>query len=141
MGVGGELFNERGQFLAYSIEQPWKDNKRFVSCIPVGEYNIEAFNSPHHGQVAVLVNHDLDIYATQQEAEHGGRYSCLIHTANWSHELQGCIALGTGLSWGKDADPNIDYPPNLMITNSHKTVENLLPSLIGNKILIRWRHG
>lgn len=135
MGCVGELYKD-GNFLAYTMEQPWKDNTRFISCVPSGQYEIEPINTPSHGDTGVLVNHDLNVYALQTEAENGGRYACLIHPANWSHQLQGCIALGEKLTWGK----NKEHEPNLMVTNSRRTTETLLPTLIGESLLIMWRH-
>lgn len=135
IGCVGELY-KNGYFFAYTMEQPWKQNSRFISCIPSGLYEIEPINTPSHGDTGVLVNHDLNVFATQEEAQNGGRYACLIHPANWSHQLQGCIALGEKIAWGKHKDND----PNLMITNSRTTVNNLLPDMIGEELLIIWRH-
>jgi hypothetical protein len=39
-GTNGTLFNS-GKFLCHTIELPWNDNKRNISCIPEGTYEVE----------------------------------------------------------------------------------------------------
>ena len=34
-----------------TLELPWKNNERQISCIPKGEYTVEKFNSPTFGNV------------------------------------------------------------------------------------------
>jgi len=142
MGTLGELYNE-GVFQCYMIGQPWRDNRPFVSCVPVGTYDLIPHNSPHLGKCVAMVNHDLNVYETQAEAQAagGGRYACLVHPANWSSQLQGCFAPGDGISWGTRPDSNgTKYKPNIMVTNSRHTLINLLPDLENSQLLIRWKH-
>ncbi len=84
-GTNGALFNS-DRFLCYTIELPWKDNKRNVSCIPEGQYEIEPRFSKrfkHH-----LILKDVK-----------DRSFILFHPANDAlKELQGCIAPVTYLS-------------------------------------------
>lgn len=137
MGCVGEIYVE-GEFFCNTIEQPWRDNRRFVSCVPAGEYTLERFVSDKYGEVVALVNHDLGVYSRKHEAGDGDRYACLIHAANWSSQLQGCIAPGKTLSWGKRSS---DYASNMMVTSSRNTLKKLLAEIeADNKILIRWRH-
>lgn len=136
MGCVGELI-VNGEFFCYTMEQPWRQNRRFVSCIPVGTYKLRAYVSPRYGETYALENPDLNVYANQVDADEGDRYACLIHAANWSSQLQGCIAPGSDKSWGTLRQ----YKPNLMVTNSRNTLRKLMPHLEeGGDVLIRWRH-
>jgi len=69
----------------WTVERPWKDNELRISCIPVGVYQVERHDSPSKG----------DCYEILDVPE---RTHILIHVANWSHELMGCIAPGTGIN-------------------------------------------
>jgi hypothetical protein len=66
-----------------SIERPWKDNHHGISCIPTGTYKCTWFDSPKHGW-CYLVNDVPE------------RSDIEIHSANWSWQLLGCIAIGKG---------------------------------------------
>jgi len=134
MGVLGELFID-GVFQCYTIEQPWRDNRRFVSCIPDGEYFLIPYHSPKYGEVVAFTNAD-DVVAYQHEANEGDRYACLVHGANWSSQLQGCVALGQNISWGTHSG----LRANIMVTNSKGTLKKMLPKLINQKIKITWSH-
>lgn len=84
-GTNGALFCS-GKLLCFTIELPWKENRRTVSCIPEGVYEViprysTKFN--HHLLVKDVKNRNL----------------ILIHPANDAlKELQGCIAPVTYLS-------------------------------------------
>ncbi|WP_417370827.1 DUF5675 family protein [Gelidibacter japonicus] len=84
-GTNGALFNS-GKFLCHTIELPWNNNKRNISCIPEGVYEIEPRFSKrfkHH-----LILKDVK-----------DRSFILFHPANDAlKELQGCIAPVTYLS-------------------------------------------
>lgn len=78
-GTNGELFCE-GQFICYTIELPWNNNKKGVSCIPEGEYFIEKRYSPKYQWHLALVGVP-------------NRKFILFHPANDAlTELRGCIA-------------------------------------------------
>ena len=84
-GTNGELFHKQ-QFLSFCIELPWRGNKRSVSCIPDGIYELEPFYSPRFG------NHI-------RIKDVPGRSGILIHAANDAEtELRGCIAPVSQLS-------------------------------------------
>jgi len=73
----------------YTIELPWRDNQRQISCIPPGRYECAIVGSPKFGRVYEVKNVP-------------GRSAVLIHSANlagdltkgWTTQLQGCIAPG-----------------------------------------------
>ncbi len=77
--VHGEL-TLNGKHIAYTIELPWQDNKRRVSCIPEGTYVLRKRYSEKFKWHFVL----LDV---------PNRSYILLHPANNAQkELQGCIA-------------------------------------------------
>jgi hypothetical protein len=69
----------------YTVERPWLDNKAFVSCIPDGNYRIKRVDSPRFGKNMWEV------------AEVPNRTHILLHTANYPHNVKGCIGLGKGV--------------------------------------------
>jgi hypothetical protein len=68
----------------WSIERPWLDNAPNVSCIPTGEYEMGWRESPRFGETW----HVKDV---------PDRTHILIHVANFSKDVQGCIGLGMDL--------------------------------------------
>ena len=79
--------------LFHTIEQPWRNNLKGHSCVPVGTYDLIPYQSPRHGATWQLHNPALNIYGRGNVPE-GGRSACEIHSANWAEQLEGCIALG-----------------------------------------------
>ena len=76
----GLLFIE-GEYFCDTLERPWLGNQHEISCIPEGDYHIEAYSSPHF-EGCIIVK-DVP-----------GREGILIHPANQVSELKGCIAVG-----------------------------------------------
>lgn len=72
-------------FECFTLELPWKNNERRISCIPIGTYLVRPRVSQKYGQHL----HILDV---------PNRDFILIHEANYVHQLQGCIAVGQKLS-------------------------------------------
>jgi hypothetical protein len=85
-----------GQPFCDTCEQPWNNNIPDHSCIPVGDYELQPYNSPAHGPTVVFHNPALGIYGTpaQIPAGQAGRSLCEIHPANWPFQLKGCLAVG-----------------------------------------------
>ncbi|MDD7888006.1 DUF5675 family protein [Flavivirga sp. 57AJ16] len=84
-GTNGALFYS-GKLLCHTIELPWNDNKRNISCIPEGVYEIEPRFSKRFKHHLIL-----------KDAK--DRSFILFHPANDAlKELQGCIAPVTYLS-------------------------------------------
>jgi len=84
-GTNGTLFCS-GHFICFTIELPWRENKRTISCIPEGSYELEPRYSTkfqNHLLVKGVENRRL----------------ILLHPANDAlEELEGCIAPVTYLS-------------------------------------------
>ncbi|WP_444945649.1 DUF5675 family protein [Microbulbifer sp. VTAC004] len=71
----------------YTVERPWLGNRPFESCIPEGVYSCNPYNSLRFPNVWEL-----------QEVP--GRTKILIHTANYSADVRGCIGIGSNLAHG-----------------------------------------
>lgn len=70
----------QGNFICFTIELPWKDNRRHVSCIPDGCYPLSLQNTYRRGPH----------FRVELVPERDG---ILIHPANNAiEELKGCIA-------------------------------------------------
>lgn len=84
-GTNGTLFSS-GKYLCHTIELPWINNTRNISCIPEGRYEIQPRFSrkfKHH-----LILKDV-----------ANRSFILMHPANDAkRDLEGCIAPVTYLS-------------------------------------------
>jgi len=64
------------------LELPWRDNKRSVSCIPPGRYEVRITPSRAFMRKLPIL---LDV---------PGRDGIRIHRANYPTEIRGCIAPG-----------------------------------------------
>lgn len=86
-GTRGILFFE--DFNCPTLELPWRENHRNVSCIPAGDYKVKIRISPRYGQVYWVT-------------EVPNRSFILIHSGNWAGDVKkgykthvnGCILLG-----------------------------------------------
>ena len=68
--------------IIYSLENPWLNNARNVSCIPEGTYECEIYPSEKFGTRYLL-------------HQTGHRFGILIHPGNSVKDTSGCILLGT----------------------------------------------
>ena len=108
-------------FECKTLELPWLNNNRRVSCIPTGKYKAVKHVSPKFGNCLWI----KDV---------PNRSEILIHPANYVRQLLGCIALGN-----KHIDMNRD---GLMDVADSKTTVNKLLNLIEGKeieVEIIWR--
>jgi hypothetical protein len=68
-------------FSCKTLEPPWRENQRRISCIPEGDYKCVKRTSPkygHHWHVQDVPNRDL----------------ILIHSGNFNTHTLGCILVG-----------------------------------------------
>ncbi len=90
-GTNGELLLN-GERICFTIELPWKNNERKVSCIPEGKYRLNIRSNKEFGW-------HLLVTGVQK------RGVILMHPANNAlAELEGCIApvtklKGPGIGW------------------------------------------
>lgn len=97
------------KFTCKTIEPPWKDNQKFVSCIPIGVYKAMKHKSPTHGD-CFWIN------------EVPGRTEILIHSGNFYGDSTGCILVGRSFL-DINGDGNVD------VFKSFPTLQQLLKIL------------
>ena len=68
-------------YALWTAECPWRENQRFTSCIPDGQYALSAFDSPAHRDTWQII--DVE-----------GRDGILIHVGNSVADVTGCVAVG-----------------------------------------------
>lgn len=86
-GTEGMLITDG--FMCKTLELPWRENQRSISCIPSGEYKVVIRQSPKYGSV---------YWVTKVP----NRSWILIHAGNWAGDtkkgfkthVNGCILLG-----------------------------------------------
>jgi hypothetical protein len=66
---------------ALTVERPWLDNRKSVSCIPAGNYYCRRVNSPKFGD-------------TFEVTDVPGRTHILFHKGNLMGDSHGCIIVG-----------------------------------------------
>jgi len=79
-GVLGSL-TLNGKELCKTLELPWKDNAPQISCIPVGTYECQPWDSIKFPNVWEIT--DVP-----------DRVAILIHNANTPNQIKGCVAVG-----------------------------------------------
>jgi hypothetical protein len=118
----------QGKFLCHTIELPWKDNRKSVSCIPEGVYEIVP-------RFSTKFNHHLLVMNVEQ------RNLILIHPANDAlKELEGCIATVTylcGLGKGTQSKPALQKLLSLVYQAQDRKEKILLTIKSINHDLIR----
>jgi len=76
-------------FKCRTLELPWRDNQRQISCIPPGEYNVEIRLSNKYGRVYWVRKVPNRTYILI----HSGNYAGDVSEGFKSH-VMGCILLG-----------------------------------------------
>jgi hypothetical protein len=105
----GSIISPQGGLIAKTLELPWKDNQRSISCIPEGEYlvttsgpvlkddpntEVDESGGRHPRPYSHYIVHDVP-----------GRSGILIHVGYNPLWSQGCILVSTGF-----ANVNSDAP-------------------------------
>ena len=80
----GVLTDEQNEIVCYTLENPWEDNARNVSCIPDGDYEVVPYSSAKY-------QHSFEILDVP------GRDAILIHQGNTIKDTLGCILVGESL--------------------------------------------
>lgn len=93
-----------------TLELPWCDNQKGISCIPDGEYKLSPYPSSRFGEVYIV--NDVP-----------NRTGILIHTGNTASDIEGCILVGD--SYGK-------LNGKKAVLNSKQTFK-VLKELLGNE--------
>ena len=89
--TGKIYFNS--EFICYTLEKPWDNNEKNISCIPAGVYQLEPYQSAKYKDCFALTCFNLNVGLTDKFH----RTFILIHSANYVEQLEGCIAPGLQL--------------------------------------------
>ena len=76
-----------------TVERPWKGNQAFLSCIPIGEYEL---------RLTMFRRNTSDVsddYAAYQVMDVPDRTYIKLHIANTMLDVKGCIGIGTSLGY------------------------------------------
>lgn len=79
-GTHGQMSLD-GEILCFTLEEPWRDNQKKISCIPKGIYQCV----PHNGAHFKNVWHVTGVQ---------NRDAILIHAGNTLADTEGCILVG-----------------------------------------------
>lgn len=82
-GIGGD----RGFY--ETLELPWRDNQRSISCIAAGDYVVKIRLSPKYGAIYWVT----DVAGRSWILIHSGNYAGRVDLGFRSH-VEGCILLG-----------------------------------------------
>lgn len=121
MGTFGKILTPAGAW--FTVERQWRNNKQFVSCIPLGMYNLVQHHSSKFGDTFAVVGSRVS-----RLDDGGARYGILIHSANLATQLQGCIAPGNRL--GVVREKTIEgKPQRWAVLNSRTSTKEVLAYL------------
>lgn len=97
------VLSHEGDLLCYTLELPWKENQKNISCIPIGRYDI-------------IPKKYSFFYRKWELQEVCKRTNIQIHAGNTVNDIEGCIVIGNkiGTIAGKKA-----------VFNSRRTIEKL----------------
>lgn len=98
-----------GGFQCFTLELPWLENQRGVSCVPRGKYKAFKRNSQKNGLV-------VEFRSVPD------RSSIQIHSGNYTRQIEGCILVGSSIAF-LDGDLVPD------VANSKETLTKLLALL------------
>lgn len=96
-------------FRCCTLELPWLDNQKNVSCIPEGFYQCKKMASAKLGHCIAILNVV-------------NRNFIRLHKGNYTSQIEGCILVG-------DSIRDINHDGVLDVTNSIKTLNTLLELL------------
>lgn len=78
-----------------TIELPWRDNAKDVSCVPAGTYRLIPYLSAKHGRTWRLHNPELGVWGISDDPPSPDmRTEVEVHTGNLAEESEACILVG-----------------------------------------------
>lgn len=85
--------NDELQYQCVGLENPWKDNRQYISCIPEGHYSAIKIRNHHRFG---------DCFFIEDVAN---RSEIMIHALNYVHQTDGCP--GPGIEYKKINDDEL----------------------------------
>ncbi len=107
----GSIYGPHGGLVAKTMELPWLQNRRAVSCIPEDEYLV-IYQPPKPGR-------EYEYFRLPDVKDRSG---ILIHRITFVKDLKGCIGVG-----GKHVDLNKDGVPDMI--ESSKTLQEMIDTM------------
>jgi len=107
LGVGKVISDCNPIYEFKTLELPWKNNERNISCIPPGTYIIKKHYAPH------LKQHCFLLYCVKNRSE------IMVHAGNFYTDIKGCVLVGESF-----IDINADGYKD--VTNSKVTLRHIL---------------
>ena len=93
-GTLGRLLCGDGALVVHTMEPPWRDNARGLSCIPAGEYTVVAHDSPRFGRCYLVTGTAPRTHILVHSGNVGGDVEQGLHT-----HTQGCLLPGLRRGW------------------------------------------
>ncbi len=124
-GTFGVLTNQDGHPLILTLENPWKDNIPYKSCIPFGTYTIKRHLSPKFGETFMVT--DVP-----------NRSHILFHCGNQHTDTYGCILTGEEFThFEQPSKPGVANPGVSESRNGFKKFMNHMDGVETALLLIR----
>lgn len=85
-----------GEYLGTTMEQIYADNKPYISCVPRGTYKLVPHHSKKYGDVFMMVNPELNVYAFKDDRiDDTDRFKCYFtHRGSYHKDFKGCVGVG-----------------------------------------------
>jgi hypothetical protein len=116
------ILQSSAEFACSTLELPWNDNRRGVSCIVPDTYLAWLWYSPTLKRTVVRLENK------------NGRFDCLLHNANWAGldegdetQIHGCTAIGQGFGELQNHLGHMQFA----ILNSGRTMDALVEHIKG----------
>ena len=101
----GSMFDPKGSLVCKTMELPWKDNRRSISCIPEGRYLVNKMPPIPQDDPSGRKPRNYGHFRFPAVA---GRSGILIHRITYVKDLQGCIGVGNRFhDFNKDGVPDM----------------------------------
>ena len=99
-----------GGLILHTLELPWRNNKKCISCIPKGTYNYKFLKKTGTGKFK-------NVYHVQSVK---GRTGILIHNGNYLRQILGCVLVGKQTGYKNNEYTVWDSKTALSLLNTPK---------------------
>lgn len=85
----------------FTLERPWRQNVRNLSCIPDGDYKVQRYVRPDHRGLSLIVWGGC-VTKFKNDDDPNNRWGILFHIGNHVKDSQGCILPGESIAATRD---------------------------------------